>query len=102
MQKEGEMIIDSLGNLPPPQALDAGLEKNLETEEPRAIEDSEKGNDSTLDNNNQNIENNQVDKDIIKGGDTKRNTYNAQGNIAKELSYGNYTNHQQEIIDVLG
>jgi len=95
------MIIDSLGNLPPPQALDGRLEKNLETEEPRAIEDSEKGNDSTLDNNKQNIENNQVDKDIIKSGDTERETYNAQGNIAKELSSGNYTNHQQEIIDVL-
>jgi len=78
------MIIDSLGNLPPPQALDVKLEKNLETEEPRAIEDSEKGNDSTLDNNKQNIANNQVDKDIIKSGDIERETYNAQGNM--ELS----------------
>jgi len=39
------MIIDSLSSLPPPQTLDIKLEENLETEEPRAIEDSEKGND---------------------------------------------------------
>lgn len=95
------MIIDSSGGMPPPQTIDIKIGKTVETEEPRAIEDSEKGNDSTLDNNKQNIANNQVEKDIIKSGDVERETYNAQGNIAKELSSGNYTNHQQEIIDVL-
>ena len=95
------MIIDSLGNLPPPQALDVEPERNPETEEPRAIEDSEKGNDSTLDNNKQNIANNQVDKDIIRSDDIQRERYNAQGNIAKELSSGYDTNHQREIIDIL-
>ena len=95
------MIIDSLGGLPPPQTLAIKLEKKLETEEPRAIEDSEKGNDSTLDSNKQNIANRQADKDIINSGNIEYNTYNAQGNIVDELSSGGYNDRQNELIDVL-
>ena len=49
------MIIDSSGSLHLPQTVDIKIGKTIETEEPWAVEDLEKGNDSTLDSNKQNI-----------------------------------------------
>ncbi len=95
------MIIDSSGSLPPSQTVDIKIGKAIETEEPRAIEDSEKGNDSTFDSNKQNIANNQVDKDIVKGGDIEHEIYNVQGNLAGELSSGNDMNSRQDSISLI-
>lgn len=93
------MIYDSLGSLPIPQSLDIKLEKNLKAEEPRAIEESEKGNDSSLDSNKQNIASSQASKDIIKNGDIEFETYNTQGNLVEKLSSDDDMNHNHESIN---
>ncbi len=95
------MIIDSSGGLPPPQTFDILIKKNLETEDPRAIEDSDKSNDAKLDANRQNIANNQVYKNIVKGGDIEHEIYNVQGNLAGELSSGNDMNSSRDSISLI-
>jgi len=95
------MIINSSVSMVPTQPVDSRIEKTIAIEEAKAIEDSGKGYDSTVYNNNQNIENNQVVKDIMQRADIERETNKVQGETAKELSSGNYTNNNQCIIDVL-
>ena len=94
------MIIDPLGSLPISQALDIKLEESRETEEARAIEDSEKGNDSTLDNSEQNIANRPADRDITQDVDVEFETYNAQRNLSEEFYSGDSLNHQQAGINL--
>jgi hypothetical protein len=95
------MIIDPSGSLSPPQTADIKIGKTIETEEPRAIEDSEKSNDSTLDSNKQNFANNQIDKDIIKGGNIEHEIYNAQGNLTGELSSGDDMNSREDSVSLI-
>ena len=49
------MIADSLSSIPLTQAPDVKIEKNAKAEEPRAIEESDKGDNSQLDIERQNI-----------------------------------------------
>jgi len=95
------MIINSSESLFPSPPVDIKIAKTVAIEEARAIEDSEKAYASTVYNNNQNIKNNQVVEDIMQRADIERETNKVQGEIAKELSSGNYTNQNQCIIGIL-
>ncbi len=94
------MIYDSLGSLPPPRTFDIIIKQNLETEDPRAIEDSDKSNDSKLDANRQNIAEKQAGDDMSKDIGVESETYNDHGNSVVTKPTGNSTGYQQKFIDL--
>ncbi len=95
------MIIDSSGGLPPPQTFDILIKKNLETEDPRAIEDSDKSNDSKLDANRQNIAQKQAGDDMSKDIGVESETHNDHDNSVVTKPTGNSTDYQQKSIDLI-
>ncbi|MBL7179518.1 MAG: hypothetical protein ABIK98_16165 [Pseudomonadota bacterium] len=95
------MIYDSLGSLPLPQAVEIKLEKKHQTEEPRAIEDSNQSDDSKFDIHRENVAKESAVKDSLKEADFELETYNAKGNLARELSSEEYPNCQQGSLDLV-
>ncbi len=95
------MIIDSFSGVPPPQALDIKPEKNNKAEEPRAIEELSKSDDSKLDKERQNISKKPTAKDIRKYDDIELTTYNAKDNSEKEIPPEYVTDQEQGPIDII-
>jgi len=95
------MIYDAIHSQPAPQASDIKTEKNHVTEEPRAIEDSDKSGDADLDIDRQNIAKESRVEDILKDGDMELEAYNAKGSLTRDLSVGDHTEPQHESIDLI-
>lgn len=95
------MIYDSLGSLPPPMTFDVNSKKNPETEYSRAIEDSDKSNDTKLDSKRQNITMSPSGKDMSKDIDVELETYNNHGNFEAPKPSENPMDYQQKSIDLV-
>ncbi len=80
------MITDTINSLPVPQAPDVKVEQNLETEEPRAVEDSDKSGDSSLDISSQNVAKESAGMEFPKYSSVETESYNAKGYLENEPS----------------
>ena len=95
------MITDAINSLPVPQAPDIKVEQDLETEEPRAVEDSDKSDDSNLDINRQNVAKQSADMDVSKDSGVEMESYNAKGYLANEPSSRQGTGQPQDSINLI-
>ena len=95
------MITDATNSLPVPQATDIRVEQDLETEEPRAVEDSDKSDDSNLDISRQNVAKQSAGMDVSKYSDVEMESYNAKGYLVIEPSLRQGTGQTQDSIDLV-
>ena len=95
------MITDAINSLPVPQAPDIKVEQDLETEEPRAVEDSGKSGDSSFDVSSQNVAKQSAGMDISQESGVEMESYNAKGYLANESSPRQGTGQPQDSIDLI-
>ncbi len=95
------MITDAINNVPVPQAPDIKVEQDLETEEPRAVEDSDKSGDSNFDVSSQNVAKQSAGMDVSKNSGVEMESYNAKGNLVSELSLQQDTGQPQDSINLV-
>ncbi len=95
------MITDAINSLPVPQAPDIKLEQNLETEDPRAVEDSAKSDDSNLDSRKTNVARQSAGMDVSKYSGVEMESYNAKGYLVNESSSQQDTGQPQDSINLL-
>jgi len=95
------MITDAINSLPVPQAPDIKAEQNLETEEPRAVEDSDKSDDSNLDVSRQNVAKQSSGMDVSKESGVEMESYNAKGYLVNEPSSWQDTGQPQDSINLI-
>jgi len=95
------MITDAIHSLPVLQAPDIKLEQGRETEDPRAVENSGKSDDSNLDISRQNIAKQSANMDISKDSDVEMESYTAKGYLANESSSRQSTGQPQESINLI-
>ena len=95
------MITDAINSLPVPQAPDIKVEQDLETEEPRAVEDSDKSNDSNLDISKQNVAKHSAGMDVSKDSGVEMESYNAKGYLANESSSRQDTGQPHDSINLI-
>ena len=94
------MITDAISSLPVLQAPDIKLEQDRETEEPRAVEDSDKSNDSNLDISRQNVAKQSAGMDVSKESSVEMDSYNAKGYLVNESSSQQDTGQPQDSINL--
>ena len=95
------MIYDpiGIGNLPLPQvAPDIKLEKKNDTEEPRAVEDSDQSDDAKLDIQRENVEKKSAVEERFKGDEIEPEVYSAKGILVRALSSEENPNQQKQPI----
>ena len=95
------MITDAINSLPVPQAPDIKVEQDLETEEPRAVEDSDKSGDSNLDISRQNVAKQSADMEVSKHSGVETESYNAKGYLTNESSSQQGTGQPQDSINLI-
>ena len=95
------MITDAINSLPIPQAPDIMVEQDLETEEPRAVEDSGKSGDSNFDVSSQNIAKQPAGMDISKESGVEMESYNANGYLISEASSRQDSEQSQDSISLV-
>jgi len=95
------MITDAITSLPVPQAPDVKVEQDLETEEPRAVEDSDKSGDSSFDVSSQNVAKQSAGMDIAKESGVEMESYNAKGYLISEASSRQDTEQSQNSISLV-
>ena len=95
------MITDAINSLPVPQYADIKLEQDLETEDPRAVEDSDKSNVSNPDISRQNVAKQSADMDVSKERAVEMESYNANGYLANEASSRQDTGQAQDSINLI-
>jgi hypothetical protein len=96
-----DMITDAINSLPVPQAPDIKVEQDLETEEPRAVENSDKSGDSNLDINRQNVAKQSAGMDVSKYSGVETESYNAKGYLANEPSSQQDAGQPQDSINLI-
>jgi len=96
-----DMITDAINSLPVSQAPDIKVEQDLETEEPRAVEDSDKSDDSNLDVSRQNVAKQSSGMDVSKESGVEIESYNAKGNLVYEPSSRQGTGQPQDFINLV-
>jgi len=79
------MTINPIPNIAIQHSFDIKLEKNIESEETRAIEDSSESDKSKPEANQQNIVKKEATTNSSKDGDIGSETYNAKGYLAREV-----------------
>lgn len=79
------MNIAPIPNMAIQQSYDIKLEKDIEAEEIRAIEGSGESDGSKLETNRQNIVKKEATTDSSNDGDIGLETYNAKGNLTREI-----------------
>ncbi|MBC8431209.1 MAG: hypothetical protein H8D96_04745 [Desulfobacterales bacterium] len=95
------MITDGINSLPVPQAPDIKVEQDLETEEPRAVEDSGKSGDSNLDVSSRNVAKQLAGMDVSKDSGGGMESYNAKGYLVSEASSRQDTGQPQDSISLV-
>ena len=95
------MITDAISSLPVPQAPDVKVEQDLETEEPRAVEDSDKSGDSNFDVSSQNFAGQSAGMDVSKESSVETESYNAKGYLVNESSSRQDTGQAQDSINLI-
>lgn len=95
------MITDGITSLPVPQAPDIKVEQDLETEEPRAVEDSGKSGDSNFDVSSQNVAKQTAGMVISKDSGVEMESYNAKGYLVNEPSLRLDTAQPQDSINLV-
>ena len=95
------MITDGITSLPVPQAPDVKVEQDLETEEPRAVEDSDKSGDSNFDVSSQNVAKQKAGMDFSEDSGVEMESYNAKGNLVSEPSSRQDTGQPQDSISLV-
>jgi hypothetical protein len=87
--------------MPVPQAPDIKVEQDLETEEPRAVEDSDKSGDSNLDISRQNVAKQSAGMEVSEDSGVETESYNAQGHLVNESSSRQDTGQPQDSINLI-
>ncbi len=95
------MITDAINSLPVPQAPDIKVDQDRETEDPRAVEDSDKSDDSNFDVSRQNVAKQSADMDASKHSGVEMESYNAKGYLANESSSRQSTGQSQDSINLI-
>ncbi len=95
------MITDAINSLPVPQAPDIKVEQNLETEEPRAVEDSDKSGDSNFDVSRQNVAKESAGMEVSKYSGVETESYNAKGYLENEPSSRQDAGQAQDSINLV-
>ena len=95
------MITDAINSPPIPQAPDIKVEQDFETEEPRAVEDSDKSGDSDLDISRQNVAKQSAGMDVSKDSGVEMESYNAKGYLVNEPSSRQDTGQPQDSISLV-
>lgn len=95
------MITDAINSLPVPQAPDVKVEQDLETEEPRAVEDSDKSGDSSFDVSSQNVARQSAGMDVSEESSVETESYNAKGYLVNESSSRQDTGQAQDSINLI-
>ncbi len=95
------MITDATNSLPVPQAPDIKVEQDLETEEPRAVEDSDKSGDSNFDVSSQNVAKQSAGMDVSEESSVEMESYNAKGYLVNESSSRQDTGQPQDSISLI-
>ena len=95
------MITDAINSLPVLQAPDIKLEQGRETEDPRAVEDSDKSNDSNLDISRQDVAKQSAGTDVLKYSGVEMESYNAKGYLANESSSRQGTGQPQDSVNLI-
>ncbi len=95
------MITDAINSLPVPQAPDIKVEQDLETEEPRAVEDSDKSGDSNFDVSSQNVARQSAGLDVSEESSVETESYNAKGYLVNESSSRQDTGQAQDSINLI-
>lgn len=95
------MITDAINSLPVPQAPDVKVEQDLETEEPRAVEDSDKSGDSNFDVSSQNVARQSAGMDVSEESSVETESYNAKGYLVNESSSQQDTGQAQDSINLV-
>jgi hypothetical protein len=96
-----DMITDAINSLPVPQAPDVKVEQDLETEEPRAVEDSDKSGDSNFDVSSQNVARQSAGMDVSEESSVETESYNAKGYLVNESSSRQDTGQPQDSINLI-
>jgi len=95
------MITDSITSLPVTQAPDIKVEQDIETEEPRAVEDSGKSGDSSFDVSSQNVAKQSAGMDISQESGVEMESYNAKGYLISEASSRQDSEQSQDSISLV-
>ncbi len=95
------MITDAISSLPVSQAPDVKVEQDLETEEPRAVEDSDKSGDSNFDVSSQNFARQSAGMDVSEESSVEATSYNAKGNLVNESYSRQDTGQAQDSINLI-
>ena len=85
-----------IGNLLLPQAPDLKLERKNNTEEPRAVEDSDHSDDAKLDIHRENVNGKSAVEDRFKEAEVEPEVYSAKGLLVRALSSDENPNQQKE------
>ena len=94
------MIMDSLSNIPLPPVLEVKIEKNSKAEEPRAIEEPEKGDKSQLDMEKQNISKKRPSKEM-EDVKIELETYTATNGSSNKLSSEEAQGNEYEPVNIV-
>ena len=94
------MITESLSSIPLPPAIDVKVEKNTKTEEPRAIEETDKSDDSRLDLEKQNISKKRSIENA-ENVDMELKTYTATNKESMEIPQEDVPKAEYEPIDLV-
>ncbi len=95
------MITDAISSMPVPQAPDVKVEQDLETEEPRAVEDSDKSGDSSFDVSSQNFAEQSAGMAVSEESSVEATSYNAKGNLVNEPYSRQDTGQAQDSINLV-
>ena len=95
------MMTDAIKSMPVPQAPDIKVKQDLETEEPRAVEDSDKSGDSNLDSSSQNVAKQSAGMDVSEDSGVGTESYNAKGYLVNESSPRQDTGQPQGSISLI-
>jgi hypothetical protein len=96
-----DMITDAINSLPVTQAPDITVEQDLETEEPRAVEDSDKSGDSNFDVSSQDVARQSAGMDVSEESGVETESYNAKGYLVSEVYSRHDTGQVQDSINLV-